>query len=65
MMVHAIPLCSEFLPEKIEFNGERQYCSFFVLKSFCWGECCKGGKSRSEDPAAPIRNRMLGLSASV
>ena len=34
MMVLTIPLCSEFLPEKIEFNGERQYCSFFLLESF-------------------------------
>ena len=36
-----------------------------LLLSFeiiCWGECCKGGKSRSEGPAPPIRNRTLGSS---
>ena len=25
----------------------------FCLKSFVWGECCKGGKSRSEDHCFP------------
>ena len=33
----------------------------FCFEIFCWGECCKGGESRSEDPAPPpIRNRTLG-----
>ena len=44
MMVPAIPLCREFLPEKIEFNGERQYCSFFVLKSFVGENVAREGK---------------------
>ena len=42
--------------------GRDNIAPFFCFKILCWGECCKGGKSRSEDPAAPIRNRMLGSS---
>ena len=48
------PLVDNIRSGKKDAAEERGETTLFLfcLKSFVWGECCKGGKSRSEDPCS-------------